>query len=860
VRRSTRALGAAGVAALILIAALVRDRSKPAPAAPAEAPSRERAAAPTEPSLDPPARAEAPETRAAPEVEPAERLTVLVLDAATELPVAGAQVIATEFERAFAALGEAGLGHETPAGRELRRCFAQVAVTGEDGTAEIEARAQRWMVEARAEGRFDFAMLNSLPEDRRVTLRLEPDESVCVRIVDPSGAPLAGVPVALRRRKTYGPGFDWRLTESEAGSGLARFEHYQRRLRQGPGWHFVFAFPVRGEPAASASHGSCEQAPALALPGSGELAVHVRGPDGEAANPDDVRLVLAAFEDERETPLCDGGPWSRPALDARGDARVPWIGLGLRVRIELCRGEDPIAAATFDGPARDGEVVACELRWSADALPPRRFVTGRFVLSDGSAWPAARVTAQALVFPAPQPYPAAHELEVEAGGRFRLEVRDALPRGGSRRLRIAGDHPAGLGSVLAFVPLDFEVPEGGHELGDVLLDHGPLLAEGRVVDELGRPIAGATTYVQARSTAGGEGLWPRWPSSGIATTGADGRFALYLPSGEDPPAGQVRLEAVAPEHSQREQPEFAFGASGLEVVLERAGWVAGSLVLAPEIRSSEIVLVLRGPEDVSFQARDSGEFTSRPVLPGSYGFRVLLRSEAYRARHELTFEGIVVVPGETCRDPRLQGIEVASPSPVLAITVVDRSSAPIAGATAALAGRPYSRLAIAGSDGVCRLPVAALPADVAVTAFGFREQVLAGLASDARVVLDEGLLVRLRAGAPAAETRSPYALFVLLYRVGDDGVARETIYRDAFPVERRRFDGEGELALHLPGPGVYECSLHVSVLRADHVGSGAPVELSPRPRFTVRELDLEQVFELDVPAEAIARAVERANG
>jgi len=46
--------------------------------------------------------------------------------------------------------------------------------------------------------------------------------------------------VAVRRETDARPAFAWKWTDTEEGTGLATFQHLQRRLEQGSGWHALF--------------------------------------------------------------------------------------------------------------------------------------------------------------------------------------------------------------------------------------------------------------------------------------------------------------------------------------------------------------------------------------------------------------------------------------------------------------------------------------------------------------------------------------------------------------------------------------------------------------------------------------------
>ena len=115
---------------------------------------------------------------------------------------------------------------------------------------------------------------------------------------------------------------------------------------------------------------------------------------------------------------------------------------------------------------------------------------------------------------------------------------------------------------------------------------------------------------------------------------------------------------------------------------------------------------------------------------------------------------------------------------------------------------------------------------------------------------------RLRTSARPGGSEPSYRLYAMPYSVDANGFRRKPAwggeYRTVF------FDERGELRLQIPETGVYGWDVHVYVQRSDGVGSGAIVELSPKPRITVHDSRQEQLFDLSIPEAAIRAAVERA--
>ncbi|MCB9913620.1 MAG: carboxypeptidase regulatory-like domain-containing protein [Planctomycetes bacterium] len=820
----------------------------------AEVAPRELAAAPDEAS----ARATAAPTQAADLELAVDAWTVRVTQDGA--PAGDALVTVSDLGTLYTELDEAGVGFDTPAGRRLRAERALTAHTDAEGLARFATLPHRAMVEARRGDAWAFAALDSARAEREIALALEADHALDVRVLDEAGAPVGGVPVALRLPQPGPRPFSFKWTDTAPESGVATFLHLQRRLAQGAPWQATFAFPVVDAPVVLVDERTPLASPLeLRLPPTGSALVRVRTPEGGACDLDGLELRLLAFAPATgDAPLWPEGPWARPHVDDTGDVRVPWLGLGLEIEARLVRADERVvASARFAGPKSAGEEALGLVTLARRAAPA---VTGRFVLADGSAWPACTASVQERVFPMLETWPQPRDLAVDALGRFRLEVHEPRPEHGSRALRFRAEHPTAGGTVFVEVPLDDALPPGETDLGDVLLDHGELVVAGRVVDATGAAILRAWPRVQTRTLAGAQEFWPNLDAAGTEFTGADGAFALYLPPGAPRPGGDLRLRVRANGWVERDEPAVRFGQTDVVVVLARAGALAGSLAPDGSLAAADLAIVLSGETMRYAWPRADGDFEAGELPPGTYALEVKLRN-ATGSASLARVEDLVVRAGETCRDPRVQGLRVEAPGTTVRVRVLARGGAPIPHAAVTLAGDRYGRSALSDANGVAVVRCPALPVDLEVGAMGYRRAQLLGVDGDREVVLDAGLPIVLHTAADPSGSEPAYELGVFLYAVSADGATREMAWgfeytADPF-ADHVHFDAHGELALSVPAPGVYECDVHVTVL-AEGVGRGGSVLLDPKPRITVLEHVGEQRFELDVPADATRAAVQRA--
>lgn len=230
--------------------------------------------------------------------------------------------------------------------------------------------------------------------------------------------------------------------------------------------------------------------------------------------------------------------------------------------------------------------------------------------------------------PVDAPWIRRFETKTDASGRFTLQPE---ARGAVRvAVRASG-----------FAPLDAEkaVSGGGQDLGDFRLERSVVLS-GRVVDSIGRPVAGAELH-RARPQANGLVVLPgMFGSDGpvVATTDDGGRFRI-----ESIASGPWALLVTSQDHPDKsesgETDRPGQVVSNLQITLEDGFEIAGTLVGIPAKTgpsNSAEELWVRAVQKTSVEGDDMGiaSFTgtrrTRVDPDGSFVVRGLKKGLPYR--------------------------------------------------------------------------------------------------------------------------------------------------------------------------------------------------------------------------------------
>ncbi|HEX5052523.1 MAG TPA: carboxypeptidase-like regulatory domain-containing protein [Planctomycetota bacterium] len=528
--------------------------------------------------------------------------------------------------------------------RRLRR--ARLARTDPEGVARLRASGP-WHVVV---GEPFFVCGNAERSDDELHLGVGSNEPVGVRVLDAAGAPLAGFPVALH---AAGKDLAVAITDATGKAILGVPKDFTARATIAPaGW----VGPKQGFPSIAESLAG-RRSVVLQLPPHGSLRLRqVRGgvPVRAAVH------AVAMMDPTSYAPLCG-------QADARSDAAIgltfELVGLGLELTCYSPFGSGALVQCS--GPRRDGE-------WALHDVELGPLVTlrcpgaGERALRSGLQ---VRVVTDAGCLTA---YASRADADV-----FVVDFHRALPGSTLRRVDLdAGEHAA----TRSF---DLSLRSAAIDLGEfVLAAHAPQLS-GRVVDETGSGVAGATVVVSPDVA----------PNTGyLLETDAEGRFRSTGPlvRGDDGTALQLVAKA---QHGELAS-EAVRGVDGkVTLTLRRASPAAsrgpvreGRLVAhvlgigaGEDVRSSCRVLSKSGPVMASATNRTANGLTEvvfEHLAAGSYA--LLLPAPDHFT--PVVLDGLEVPARGDCTDTRLQRLDAGALVKHVAVHVVDEQAVPVAGA------------------------------------------------------------------------------------------------------------------------------------------------------------------------------------
>ena len=687
--------------------------------------------------------------------------------AASGVPAVGAVVHFVDPQESVAALAALA-----PTEQRALRCAAEQRlvrlgtrlVAGADGVvrwphAAVARRYWHAIARAGAELGETWIARDAAPEDLH-ELRLQPDVSASVRVLDTRHQPVAGIDVIAtfaalaeipyRARHALG-------TSDEAGE--VRVHHVQlwreRIAPIGAARPALLAVDLPGVAPGAAAMREIDTAAlprepiVLFVPPTG--AIDVLALDGYGAPRPNERIALRV----------DGaGPEDHgveAVTDAAGTVSFARVGLDHAWRVGFATG-DAKEHRLVVGPSVAGERVLVRLQPA-----PSPMLTGR-LLRDGE--PAAGV---ALALTADGKPAGVGTPRTDALGRFRVAVAPALA---DRRVRELGfDVPRrdplqpGARGVWRG---DLRLTLGEHALGDVVLEvvaPAAVLVAGVLTGVAGAPPPrNARIGIQAK--APGDAEW-RWAAH--VQQQPDGAF---LATGDAPP-GELRLFVFGTGFVPVPPVPFAAGARGVRIELRRGGSLRATALVGTPIAAHclEPLLVpvatdapfeVLVPFDPVLDPRVPGErrlagdepleqtWVWPALAPGRYRLDVWARGAAAPL---LSVADLIVRDGERNEDPRSQRLQltalrtvelsVSLPKdtpeprwPDLGVVFVFDGDRP-AGRCVQLDSRLAHLVTAGGLDVLVRVP-------------GCRDRVVRGITGDTTVALEPGIAVTLRSAAPAA--------------------------------------------------------------------------------------------------------------
>jgi hypothetical protein len=401
-------------------------------------------------------------------------LIVHVVDDATDAPLAGASVncisvaaIEKEMERRWRGLETS---YEQTELDEVALQFGTTKSSDAHGDCEFESSDGKVRLMATTSERFGVARVDVKAGDE-FTLRVKPDESFDVYVVDSHGKGVGGIPVASGRR-CHDPnatpsdgGADDAMTVSRNGDGRARFTHAK-------GWSdpsdeslrvFVLALAVVEHATIRKSSDADATRRELLAPPTARVVLRFPGVDGG----------VAQIRRDRPGQFGNDGAWrddeSIRAEIAGGAATFNLVGLGAPLRY---RATWPGLVAPVDepfvGPDRAGVTLDFEAKGAA-TIP---LLVGRIVDEDGHP-----ITNHRLEFNVGVRTPGTSsrwgfEIQTDGKGRFQFDLVKEVAAGETRELTIGepwNEKRPTLDRAAATLDFSTTLAAGVHDLGDVAL-------------------------------------------------------------------------------------------------------------------------------------------------------------------------------------------------------------------------------------------------------------------------------------------------------------------------------------------------------------------------------------------------------
>lgn len=671
---------------------------------------------------------------------PAATVPVVVLDRDGRV-VANAEVYAADVDSDWRAQT---LGQSEPGAiLDWLTDHGQRSVTDERGGTSVPPPQRIGLVGARTGDAFTYVEVERGVE--RVTLAFGEESTFDVHVTHADGRAAANVPVVFRSLDHFG--LRQRALTDERG--VARFRHVRAFVRADVpepceltvAW--LFAHPP------AKRFDSIRDVPTrveLVLPPSGTLEVTLVD-ESDAPLEGESGFVATMVTDDFETrslswaygpatrgvvvltPIevgteCDFSGWcAEPRLRAETRVAAPaQAGETVRLRLKLA----PPPAAIFRAIDERGAVLANQrLTMSV------RELGGAW--GDGDPWSVALTT--------------------DARGDFRVPYRDADPD--DERVRSAEffTQREADGTELYFrVELDSAPVFEDRRCGDARFVPSNVIVAGTVLDERGEPAAGIAIRVDefqgddqgadrgergGVSSVRGDDGWlehPAWPISD-----AGGRFSVRGVRA----AQRLRVVANRGRANESSAQLCAVGAHDVELRVVRAGRLVGSLSM-PSVRLDALPRI-----HWSGRALGDGRVTAADVVgqsapePGlvTFEFAELAAgtgtvSITIGPREVARVDDVLVTPGETTRDPRLQRLDVFANQRELVVHVFSPDGSPSPGGIVRTTSsdEPTKHADWMIRRGEARCWVGAGPVDLWVAVPNARRERVTAVASNARNV------------------------------------------------------------------------------------------------------------------------------
>lgn len=552
---------------------------------------------------------------------------------------------------------------------------------GADGSVRLPLPADQLWLAARSDRWFGTFDNKALPPEG-VTIECTPMSAVSALVTDAEGRPQPEIPVHLS--VTDGGHEQSILSVRTDARGIAIIQPLDMLARDSGGATFalglagILAEPVRAE---FDVRNPPEEPLHLVLPPHGMLEVRLTAADGQ---PWAEQAIVLAWNEQAIAEAIRAGQEARSSRDpmegeglsgvlTSGTLLLRPVGLGQPLMVRAKRADGTtIGEARAAGPSRSGETVRVEVLEQSGAS----VVTGRALRADGKPFARARLSYELESSGARRNSASSGPLQTDTDGAFRLEIEEpAWSEGSQRVLKLrAGGAPGS--AEMAEADLSWSLPPGVTDLGNLVLTLPPLLVSGRVMDDAGTPLPGVFVQVRAQVFYSKDQFYWNWEDGLQARSGADGSFAIH---------GKTDSALIRVTGSDEERwcagSDVPPGSTGVQVVMRAAGRVSGKILLDAganaEGMSLQLVSELEGDRETTHwgaRIEEEGGFNFDTVPPGRY--RLELSTQGSQAALA-ELDGLLVVAGEDCADPRLKPFDVRGQLRVLRVRAVDENGKPL---------------------------------------------------------------------------------------------------------------------------------------------------------------------------------------
>jgi hypothetical protein len=481
---------------------------------------------------------------------------------------------------------------------------------------------------------------------------------------------------------------------------------------------------------------------------------------------------------------------------------------------------DPLITR-FAGPRVAGERVTAILQFSEE----NPWITLRVTTPDGEAAPGLRVIAQYTIDrgagggrsgsgESSSTLDADSRLEFEAWNEGPDSKRHAPAQ---RLVELTAVDPRSGAAWSAELPVPAMLDAGRHDLGEVRMLPTPVLVEGRLLTRSGQPVKERIMVsIHARNS---QGEW--LPTPIHARSDEEGRFRM---EGRLPP-GEFRVTAWLRNGSRSDVP-FELGATGVELVFDSIETLKGKVLLDAEVPQRSLLLVLR-PEALQRAAmiEENGAWTMDAPPDGVYSLFVM---EARSHRVLWTVDKLTFKAGMPT-DRKVLHLDLRGKFKPISIHVTDSDGQPIDEWEILF---PEVEIQVwHGMKGATPAVVLIVdkPLDFSLRAAGYLNLAVHGVRTDQRIVLQQGIAVRVAIVAPSP-LPTELEFVVLLY--DETGNQRGAAYLDA----------AGTGIVWLPQADTYHLDVSARVRQSDRSA-----------RYDVRlDAETDARRKVVVPAEGIA--------